>query len=62
MLALGVGMEFFLMILQKVLVVHHSTGGTFDDVSTAIAEMCGCFGYRYRLTAVGAVLSLFHNQ
>lgn len=62
MLALGVGMELFLVVFQKVLVVHLATDGAFDDVSATVAEMGGCFGGRYGLAAVGAVLSLFHNQ
>lgn len=62
MLALGVGMELFLVVFQKVLVVHLTTVGAFDDVSATVAEMRGCFWGRYGLAAVGAVLSLFHNQ
>lgn len=55
-------MELFLVVFQKVLVVHLTTCGAFDDVSATVAEMGGRFGGRYGLAAVGAVLSLFHNQ
>jgi hypothetical protein len=62
MLALGVGMKLFLVVLQKVFVVHLPTSGALDDVPATVAEMRGCFGSRNGLAAVGAVLSLFHNQ
>lgn len=55
-------MELFLVVFQKVLVVHLATGSAFDDISTTVAEMGRCFRGRYWLSAVGAVLSLFHNQ
>lgn len=41
MVALAVAMVLFLMVLQKILIVHLPAGGALEDVSAAVPEVRG---------------------
>lgn len=62
MFAFGCSVKLLLVVVKKVLIVHFSASWAFDDVSATVAEMRGRFGDWDVLAAVGASLSLFHNQ
>jgi hypothetical protein len=49
-------MEFLLMLLLEVDVVHFSTFGAFLDVSSAVSKMGSNFGFRERFMAIVAGL------
>lgn len=56
-------MEFFLMFLLEIDVVHLSTCGTFFDVATTVAKMSGDFTFRKLLqTIITALQSLTRHR